>query len=281
MERIDSELRKAAVPIAGRSLNGATRYSRRFGLSFRFAKAGEQGTPGVFDDPAVDAHIRDWFERRYGKRQHADFGVGETVVLLRGEVWVVHLPRIYGSAKLLVDPRLSIGIVNKPGAMPQVNILSLIDDLPQPLAEQLTTAERVDILKTFHAAWQACSEVQAMIGHDFVAEARADIGAAVRHMAAQVPHHGQSKWASAQAAEKLLKALLKFRGVPYPKSHDIPALAALARTVGANVDDTLATTASASASARYGEAPVTQLEAVQAHYASLLVARHVYSALRS
>lgn len=279
MEQIDRKLQDEAVPIHARGLRASLEYSRRFRLAFPMSLGGRAGTPGDYTDRNVDAHIQAWFERRYGARQKIFMGPGKTAVLIRGDAWEVRLPLIYGRARLVIERDLdryrtqpSVGV---DGNLPIVNVLQLIESLPQSLAAQLTDRECGEILACFLEALECMNAIDSLSGKPYVAEARADIAAAVAHVFAVPSHYGQSKWASSQATEKLIKSLLKSCGVSFPKNHDLKGLADLARGTGATLDDSKLTLAAAPAGVRYGEISVSLSEALDAHHAALFIGRQI------
>jgi hypothetical protein len=105
--------------------------------------------------------------------------------------------------------------------------------------------------------------------------------ASVRHIFSVPPHYyGQSKWAAAQAAEKLLKSFLKAKDISFPFSHDIQALASLAEARGMkSLDRGVVDQLQTRAAVRYGEQAVSLTETVAAHHSSLLVGKQVSQAL--
>jgi HEPN domain-containing protein len=285
MGEIDAHLRQKYVQIHARAGHAALEYSGRFNLEFSIAKADDVGTPRNYRDAKVGAHIRAWFDRKYGDRQKIFMGPGTTVLLIRGDPWEIRLPLIYGEVECVVERNLET-YRNEPrfgahGRRPVVNVLSLVRDLPPGLAAQLTDSECWNILKTFRDTLDCMHAVGYLAGKPYIAEVRADVAASVVHLFSLPPHYGQSKWASCQAAEKLLKCLLEVRKVPFPKNHDLEALAVLARQQGAKVDSAAIARVAASASVRYGEVSVSLDEAVAAHYSSLLTAQLVYEAFET
>jgi hypothetical protein len=285
MEQIDLKLQRESVPIHARAMRASLEYSRLFRLEFPMALGGGVGTPGNFSDRNVEAHIRDWFARRYGERQKIFMGPGRTAVVIRGDPWELRLPLVLGQIRFVIERDLdrykeepSVGVQ---GRVPIVNVLRLVESLPQSLAAQLTDQECGDILTVFRNMLECMNAIGDLDGKPYVAEARADIAAAVTHIFDVPPHYGQSKWASLQAAEKLLKSFLKSRGVRVPRSHDLKGLAKVARSSGASIDDTRISLVAAPASVRYGEIPVLLSEALDAHHASLFIGRQISVAFTS
>jgi hypothetical protein len=159
-------------------------------------------------------------------------------------------------------------------------LLTLVNDFPSGLAAQLSDEECCDVLELFRHALDSMHAIEYIASNPYVHEALSDIQASVRHIFSVPPHYGQSKWSSAQAAEKLLKSFLKVKGVSFPFNHDIRGLADLARTEGmkpleVGITDQLQTRAAV----RYGDESVSLIEAFAAHHASLTVGKHVSETL--
>lgn len=284
MAEIDCVLRESNIPIHARSMHAGLNYSRRFKLEFSMATSSMTGTPGNYSDANVDAHIRDWFVERYGERLKISIGPGYVAVLIKGDPWRVRLPRIYGQVNCVVDRDLSKFIDDSPfgtaGALPVVNVLSIIEDFPESLAQQLSDAECQHVLQTFFGLLECMTAIEYFRDAPYWSEIRADISAAVGHLFAIPPHAGQSKWASCQAAEKLIKSLLKLRSVPFPKSHDLAELAKLANSVGLRLGTPLLASVSAPPAVRYGEVAVSIRAAVDAHHAALVIGKHISAVAR-
>lgn len=280
MESIDAQLRAANVHIHARSLHAATEYSKLFKLTIPIASCPKNGRAGVYTGGDASAHIRRWFDDRYGDRQKIFIGPGSVVILLRGDPWEIRLPLIFGTVQCVIERDLS-RYANEPelrsdGYPPITNVLSLINGLPPGLAAQLTDEECYNILELFVNTLSCVHAIERIKGNQYVPEALSDIHSSVRHIISVSPHYGQSKWSSAQAAEKLLKSFLKEKGIIFPKNHDIRRLADLARTGGMRsleigIIDQLQT----SAGVRYGEESVSMTQAVAAHHASLIIGKNV------
>lgn len=280
MEIIDAQLRAANVQIHARSLHAATEYSKLFKLAIPIAPCPKNGRVGVYTGGDASAHIRRWFDDRYGDRLKIFMGPGSAVILLRGDPWEVRLPRIFGTVRCVVERDLS-RYANEPklrshGHQPNTNVLTLINDFPPALAAQLSDEECCNILELFMNTLNCMHAIERIRGNQYVHEALSDIQSSVRHIFTVPPHYGQSKWSSAQAAEKLLKSLLKVKGISFPTTHDIRRLSELVRTEGmkpleSGITDQLQTPAAV----RYGEESVSLIQAVAAHHASMMVGKHV------
>jgi len=280
MESIDAQLRAANVQIHARSLHAAAQYSKLFHLTIPLSSRPDNGRAGVYTGSDASAHIRKWFDDRYGDRQKISMGPGSAVILLRGDPWEIRLPRIFGSVRCVIERDLS-RYANEPelrsdGHPPITNVLTLINGFPSGLAAQLSDKECCNIIELFMYALNCMHAIEGIKGNKYVPEALSDIQSSVRHIFSVPPHYGQSKWSSAQAAEKLLKSFLKEKGIPFPKNHDIRGLADLARTGGMKpLENAITDQLQTRAAVRYGDESVSLIEAVAAHHASMMVGKHV------
>lgn len=285
MEQIDVELRAANVQIHARAFHAAGEYSRQFHLEIPMFPCPEVGAPGVYVGADAAAHIKQWFDDRYGDRQKIHMGPGSTVIVLRGDPWEIRLPRIYGQVECVVERDLN-RYANEPsfrndGRLPITNLLTLINDFPPGLAARLTDEECFNVLDVFRHSLDCMHAIEYIADSSFVPEALSDIHASVRHIFSVPPHYGQSKWSSAQAAEKLLKSFLKGKGINFPLNHNIVGLNNLAISGGLKaLEKYIIERLQTPASVRYGDKSVSMAEAVTAHHASLLVGKQVSESLR-
>ncbi len=284
MERIDAQLRATSVQIHARALHAAREYSKLFQLEIPMFPCPETGASGVYTGADAAAHIRKWFDDRYGDRQKIFMGPGSVVILLRGDPWEIRLPRIYGTIRCVVERDLS-RYANEPNLRtdrqpPITNLLTLINDFPPGLAVHLSDEECCNILELFKHALDCMHAIEYVAGNPYIPEALSDIHASVRHIFSVPPHYGQSKWSSAQASEKLIKSFLKVKGISFPFNHDIQGLIDLASTGGMKpLEDGIIDKLQTRAAVRYGDEAVTLTDAVGAHHASMLVGKYVSESL--
>ncbi|MCE4546509.1 MULTISPECIES: HEPN domain-containing protein [unclassified Caballeronia] len=284
MERIDARLREAQVAIHARSFTAVFEYAKTFGLSIPLDLPARPGRDGVYVGVDAAAHIKSWYDERYGARQNILMGLGSTMLVLKGDPWELRLPRIFGEIRCVVERDLTQYENNQSmragGPPPTMNILPLISDLPAGLAAKLTASECDMIGKTFRRTLNCMQAIESMSQNAYVPEALSDIHAAVKHVFSVPPHYGQSKWSSAQAAEKILKSFLKMKLIDFPRNHNIRTLAGLAETGGMRPLEELAIRClQTPADVRYGETSVSLEEAVEAHYGSLLLGQRIFEAM--
>lgn len=286
MEDIDAKLHANNIPIHARSLHAALEYSKRFGMEIPITPSSTPAIPNDYTGAHVAAHIFHWCDERYGNRQKIFMGPGTTIIVLRGDPWELRLPLIYGTVQCVVERDLSRYAqepqIRTDGKRSIINLITLLNEFPAGLAKQLTDEECRNLLDSFRHALDCMQALQYISANPFIPEALSDIKAAVRHILSVPPHFGQSKWSSAQAAEKLLKSFLKAKAVDFPFSHDIKELTRLTTAAGMKpIDSAITVTLQTTPKVRYGDVPVSMKEAVAAHHGSLVVAKQVSDAIRA
>lgn len=295
MEEIDQRLRDRGVSIADRYMPAALEYSRQYGVEIKLFSGNSAGAAGVYRGVDGDAHIRAWLESRYGDRQRGQYGLDSMVVLLRGDAWEAQVPRIYGVVRRVADRDLgrysdspSVAKLGDPDVV--INVLAQMKSLPPTFAKQLTEAELQSALQQFECGLAGCNAVSRLNRLPLISEVEADLGAAVRHMVATPPHFGQARYSASQAAEKLLKCVLRSTqaaqlpgGTPpgREEGHNIQKLAERAAERGmVMLHQSVISCASAKAGMRYGELPVSLVAAVDAQNAAFAVAHSVFQFLK-
>jgi HEPN domain. len=181
------------------------------------------------------------------------------------------LPLFFGQAVWTCEPEM-------PGS--PFNILHLVEGLTPELASRLTPAELAEIRKCFALGLRSLMDLHRVAAQPHVREAMGDLNAAVAFIMASPPQFGPSKWASLEAAEKLIKSYGRSQGVVFPKTHAIGPLVARANTLGLPpIHPALVKQLECDAGVRYGEIPVTKTEAVSAHQSSVEVVGHAAAAI--
>jgi hypothetical protein len=274
IEEIDNDLKRKNILIFQRPIHAIREACLRLKVSLSVAPHGPS-IRGVYQGDSLVAHIDEWYRKKYADRLKIDFSPGSVAVLIRGDVWRIDFPLMFGSFRFVFDPNLEKYersdemIVDGP---PYVNPLKTIRDFTTDLAKTLTRRE-VNELKEFYIfgfdAIQRLSEIESK---PFISEARADLVTAVNNMFLTHPHYGQSKWASLQFSEKMLKCFLKTKKADFPRSHELSELSNLCSCNGLPIIPNCITDAiQCPAGVRYGEFIVSLDEAVAAHHASLII----------
>ncbi len=262
LESIDEELRNQNVPIFGREIEGWSKFCARYGVTLTNV------------DP-ITIEIWNWFRTRYGDKLKVDPSIGQLAILIRGDLFKVRFPLIYGTAEFICDPTYW-GISHQKridaGVPTTLNVLDFVEGLTEQYANNLTFGELQNIFDLYKFGFEAMLDIDEVSGSTFATQAKADIKATLSHLFSSPPNHGLSKWSSLQAVEKFIKAYIERRGNTPPFSHDLARLAAEAELLGLptiSCDDLAKI--QCPAGVRYGQVPVSLNEAVEAHQAALSV----------
>jgi hypothetical protein len=275
IQSIDEGLKARDVPIHARPTVALVELAKRLNVEEDIPLTTRVANPDDFSGSALGGQIHSWYERHYGERLNVDMRLGSVLVDIRGDAWEMVVFNAYGRILLACDPS-SLGDRQQrraPGGGGVIyNVLNSIEKLPQHLADSLTDAEKVGLLTAFKEGFEALSAINDARASPYVPEALSDLADSVRCVMDRRPD-GQSKWASLQFTEKLMKSRLEAAGVPFKKTHDLEELEKLVRPLSYAVSNADLLAISCPAGVRYGQVPVSRAEAVGAHQAALRVAR--------
>lgn len=268
LEVIDQEMKDSNIPIPARQIQGWIRFSRKFTLNLSWP------------DP-LTSKVMNWFTERYGSKLNIRLNDIDTVVAIRGDFFIMTIPKVFGSFRIICDPN-TIGIYtnmqiakDKKDPLPIINILDCIKDLTSSYATDFKLEEMELLTNTFIMAFLAISHINEVKNIDFIEEAKADIKESVNHLVAHSPQYGASKWSSLQAAEKFLKSYIKIKLGNLPKRsnhHNLEKLAEKTKNLGLQLSshDELSKI-QCTANVRYESNLVTPINALNAHYAAIKV----------
>lgn len=233
MRKVDAILQERHVPIHLRELQALGEAARI--LDINELKGGPLVTgavPGVYEGDSLSAHIFQWIRKRYDKRLVVDFSNGYSVLILRGDAWLFQYPRVYGEFRAVCERNLSIrfpNVVTSTGGKPLprlvLNVLHGIEKLSQVLASELSDDELREVLRVFVLGHDLFTALGSHCRSDELATAALlDYNSSARHCAAGSREYGMSRWASLQAAEKLLKHYLIRKGKKFRYTHNLKEL---------------------------------------------------------
>lgn len=268
MAEVDAKLKAEGVDIPNRPILAVGEVAGRFHLNIPLGGPSEGLPPDLAANVDLAEAIRQWYDDNYGDRIKTDFSPGTTIVELDGDLYEMRVPRLFGEVRFV----LSRAWIPNPGISrgPIVaNIVQLVADMTPAKAARLSDDALGNLAAAFEIAMPACYTLEGT-GHRLMHIARGDVRVAVASLIGPGARYGESKWASLQAAEKILKAALDLRGATFKFTHDLGQLCDDLRASG------LAFAASAEvasiqckAGIRYGEEACTREEALAAHQASL------------
>jgi len=268
MAQIDSKLTDEGVAIPSRPMLAVREVSIKYGLSMPLGGDVVRMPPDLRQNAALSEAIKQWYEDNYGDRLKVNLCPGQTVVLLDGDLYTLRVPGIFGSVQFVLtrqwlhNPGISRGPVI-------FNITQLVNEMTPAKAARLTDSALNSIGNAFDTALPAAYTMEST-GHSLMRIARGDVEVAVNCMMARDGRYGESKWASLQAAEKVLKAAIDLTGVKFKFTHGLAELCETLTETGLAFDATAQVAViQCKPGIRYGEEPCSRDEALAAHQASL------------
>lgn len=279
MQDVDSLMAKDNVSIHARPIRAIQEISKRLGkINILMAPADPVTDKNIFTSHNIASHISEWYSRRYGDRLKIHMGPGGVAIMIRGDAWKIDLPRIYGMVTAVCDPQIdkykSMPMMSRGGPPPTLNILNCIENMTEQYASQLSRQELQSIATFFDTALCAFHAIENVASNPYITEALSDVGSAVHHIFTVPPHYGLSKWSTLQFIEKILKSYMRTKGIPFPLKHDLHVLSIIACKNGLQPLDTiLIDKIKCDAGIRYGEQVITLSEAIEAHNASIIMAK--------
>lgn len=268
MAQIDFKLTNEGVDIPTRPMLAVREVSMTYNLSMPLGGDTARLPPELRENAALSEAINQWYKENYGDRLKEDPCPGRMVILLDGDLYVLRVPRIFGSVNFILTRQWlpNPGIGRGPATC---NITQLVDGMTAAKAGRLSDLALETIGAAFEIAVPAAFTLEST-GHDLMFIARGDVEAAVNCLMARGGRFGESKWASLQAAEKVLKAAIDRAGAKYSFTHGLSGLCKTLADTGLDFDaDNQVAAIQCKPGIRYGEEPCTRDEALAAHRASL------------
>ncbi|MCX4188150.1 HEPN domain-containing protein [Methylophaga sp. OBS4] len=286
MEVVDSFLREQEIPIHARPMRGWFEISKtlKLGLSL-FPRENRPAADGVYTGDDLTIRIFSWFDERYGNKLAVRMGPGRGAIMVRGDLWEVHFPKIYGTVEFFISANersSNQGEDLKLKRIPRCNILDVITDFPVGLARSLSSGELRTIADSFIAGYHSMDSISKVQKSPMVSEILSDIDSAVNHLLSSPPHYGLSKWSSLQTVEKSFKTFLAIKGIDFPKHHQLHELSRLSKENGLfAVEKSLIDKIQCSAGVRYGDEKVSKEEAYEAHLLSVVLGGDIAKSIDS
>ena len=277
MREIDAKLKMDGIDIADRPLFAIREVSLRYEVPIPMGGEPDRLPPDLRPYAALGDAIHDWFDDTYGDRLKVDLCPGRIVVDVDGDLYALRIPRLFGSANFILtreflpEPGISGGPVT-------CNVVQLLDNITPGKAAGLSDAALAAVAVAFEIGLPAAYTLEST-DHEFISIARGDIAAAVAALMGTSERYGASKWASLQAAEKVLKAAILLKGAQFAFTHVLDKLCRQLSDLGLPLSvEPLIAVIQCDPKIRYGEEPCTRDEAVAAHQASLELVNHLREA---
>jgi hypothetical protein len=290
MREVDAALQGQRVPIHAREIGAMGEVAQRLGVDIICGPLRTPPIPGNYKGESLSGHILEWIRNRYGDRLKIPFANGYSVLLLRGDPWLLKFPVIYGKVTVVCDRDLSkqypTFVMSRPDQPEQeafFNVLRCIQNLPQGLANELTGSELREILGYFQFGHKFLNKLNSYCREGELAmTALADLNASAKMATVTPPEYGQSRWVSLQAAEKFLKYYTESKKANFPRIHELSTLAGLAVALGLpEIDSSVLKAAQCSAGVRYTTQIHSVVDVIEAHKSAMRIGSAVIEALHS
>lgn len=268
MAQIDAKLANEGVTIPSRPTMAVREISMKYGISIPIGGDPERMPAYLRENATLDKAINQWYIANYGDKLKINYCPGQIVVLLDGDLYVLRVPITFGMVRFVLKREWldDSGFSRGPAIC---NITQLLDKMTPARAIRLSDSAMESIGKAFETVLPAAYTLEGT-KHKLMSIARGDVDVAVNCLMVREGRYGESKWASLQAAEKVLKAAINLAGVEYKYKHILHDLCQILTDIGLAFDARAQVAAiQCRASIRYGDEPCDRDEALAAHQASL------------
>lgn len=269
MREIDAHLTREGYSIEDRPIFAGREVSLLHGVTIPFGNPDiSRLPPDIAPYAPLGAAIKRWYDETYGDRLKVDMKPGRTVVRLDGDLYVMGIPRIFGSVTFGVSRDFLPERTSFSGPA-ECNIIQLIEHMTPAKAARLSDADLQAADRAFLSGLRASYTLEAT-PHELMRSAQADVATAVASLMDRGGRFGESKWSSLQAAEKTIKAAIALQGGTFAFTHDLSKLATSLNSLGVAIDvQTLLDAIQCTPGIRYGEEVCSEEEALSAHHSSL------------
>tara|TARA_R110001606_G_scaffold149348_5_gene289324 strand:- start:2338 stop:3243 length:906 start_codon:yes stop_codon:yes gene_type:complete len=265
MAQVDRKLTDDGVDIPSRPIFAMMEVSKQFDL--RMA-GGLQVSPLPPEEKRAQDYkeaILRWYQENYGKRLNENSSPACTVVLVDGDLYTLRIPRLLGEVQFIA---MRQWLPNEP-IQKTCNVVQLLAEMTSARAERLSDAALRAIWRAFETAMSAAYTLTGT-DHKLMSIARGDVAVAVSNLMAVEQRFGESRWASLQAAEKIMKAAIELMGTKFQQTHKLASLRDQLSGAGIKFDaEPQLTALQCWPDIRYGTQTSTREQALLAHHSSL------------
>lgn len=273
MVAIDSELAASDLKPHQRPHHVGFKLWEAFGWGGNALPPTQLADQAGFEGDVLLAKAFRWYDETLGKRLTVSMDLGHVPVALGRTIWRLRIIEWFGSVDFLLSRDLnnkgSEGTQGK--FLPSVNVLTLVDDLPQGAVDRLTDEELISFFWFYQFAMRSLEWRNNLPNTPLLRLAKGDYDSSSNEIFAH--RYPQSRWAAQQAIEKTIKGLLAIGGDKFPAGRDGHDLIKLSKQLSENhdihIDRDIIMPAHCSTGVRYEDIPSTHAEAVAANHAAL------------
>lgn len=268
MAQIDRQLVTNGVDIPSRPIFAMMEFSKRFEIQLRGGPQTEHCTAQEIEEIAYAEAINQWYQRNYKALLNESSGPLRTAVLVDGDLYSLSVPWQFGGVEYLSTRQWleNPGISRSPVA---INVVQLLDGITSARAQRLSSNALKEVWRAFNTAFPAAYTLT-NTNHKLMSIARGDVKSAVANLMAKEQRYGEARWASLQAAEKIIKCAIDLAGAEFKQTHDLNELSEQLAMTGLEFHaETQLSSLQCWPGIRYGEEASTREQALLAHHSSL------------
>jgi len=281
MAAVDKRLAAENLKPNQRPLHVGRMFWQAFAWGGRMTPPKELADLDGYEGDVLMAKALRWYAETLGDRLKSYFELGYVPAQLANTIWRVRISNWFGSVNFFAHRNLlNKGQGQKVGStLPTLNVLTLVEQLPQGLVDRLSNEEITDHFNYHMFAVYAIQWLTNLPALKLFGVARDDYSCSTNDLIAH--RYSQSRWATQQCVEKLLKGFLQMSGTKYPTGgrdgHDLIKLAKILQdTQDVVINSQLLGFAQCSTGVRYQDEKSTETQAFQANVAAL----SIFDALR-
>lgn len=257
---IDKQLENKSVPAHSRPIMALLKLANKLKIDIPLIPRTQSlFTENDFSSTAIPWQINNWYQKIYSNKINIDAKLANIVFLIRGIPYRAVLPLVYGT--ILINP------------------FDYIEDLTPELYSRLSKEEINEITTLYLDTFKAMNKYHSS-GLPKIDAVLTKLETAVNIIMQRRFIDGDSKWASLQFIEILLKSILENNRIEHKIKHKLlPLLKLIPHEITCGVSEVDIEKIQCNAGVRYLEIDVSLNEAIEAHYASLIVFAQIMSAM--
>ena len=260
MDDIDKQLENEGVPAHSRPIMASLKLTNKLKISIPIIpRIQNTFSEDDFSREAIPWQINNWYQNVYSNKINIDAKLANIVFLIRGITYRAVLPLVYGT--ILINP------------------FDYIEDLTPELYSRLSKEEINEIATLYLDTYKAMNKYHSS-GLPKINAVLTKLETAVNIIMQRRFIDGDSKWASLQFIEILLKSILENNRIEHKIKHKLlPLLKLIPHEITCGVSEVDIEKIQCNAGVRYLEIDVSLNEAIEAHHASLRVFAQIMSAM--
>lgn len=278
MMLIDREQISENIPIPLRPLDATRRFAMKYQCRVYIGVPSNEKRPkNKYSEMNLGDRIKEWYEQKYENTLNGFLNMGQVGLLISGDVFKLKIPIIF-CAMIGEEDGKKTELDRIPDhQLFSFNIFKLIENITPKLIEDMTDEEKTKAYAIFNHSVELYNLMRKEhLKSTLIDSAKSDFEKAIDYLMGENRSTGLSKWSSLQATEKVLKSVISFKDMSFPKSHNLSQLLSQLYSVGlVKIDENLINQVQCSPSIRYGDNKYTLADAILSHHYSIYICKTV------